>query len=214
MAATYVDIDISDRVGSGTLIGFQSPELLFEIPGMVERAPDGSIARLNLLPVNIASRQSRSVDLNVSYRFDTALGAVRVGLDGTYTDFLRDTTLPGADPMHLHGTPAGPERIKGRGFVNLARGDLTVNVNANYSSSYYNTSFSAPHDVDSYLTFDLTGSYEFGDSGWQIHAGSRNLFDADFPFFNGAGTPWDPRRVDTRGRIVYLQVKKAYDLPF
>ena len=214
VAATYVDIDITDRVGSGTLIGFQNPELLFEIPGMVERATDGSIARLNLLPVNIASRQSRSVDVTISYRFDTALGAVRVGLDGTYTDFLRDTTLPGGDPMHLHGTPAGPERIKGRGFVNLSRGDLTVNVNANYSSSYYNTSFSAPHDVDSYLTFDLTGSYEFGESGWQIHAGSRNLFDADFPFFNGAGTPWDPRRVDTRGRIVYLQVKKAYDLPF
>ena len=214
VALTYVDIDISDRVGSGTTIAFDQPELLFEIPGMVERAPDGSIARLNLRPVNIAARQSRSVDATISYGFDTALGAFRVGLNGTYTDFLRDTTLPGADPTHLHGTPRGPERIKGRGFANLSRGDLTLNVNANYSSSYHNPSFSAPHAVDSYLTFDLTGSYTFGGSGWQINAGGRNLFDAEFPFFNGFGTPWDPRRVDTRGRIVYLQVKKSYDLPF
>ena len=214
VAATYVDIDIADRVGRAITIAFEQPELLFEISGMVERAPDGSIARLNLLPVNIAARHSRSVDATISYGFDTALGSFRVGLDATYTDFLRDTTLPGAASTDLHGTPNGPERIKGRGFVNLSRGDLTVNLNANYSDSYHNPSFAAPHDVDSYLTFDLTGSYRFGGSGWQINAGSRNLFDADFPFFNGAGTPWDPRRVDTRGRIIYLQVKKSYDLPF
>ena len=214
VAATYVDIDITDRVGSAITIAFEQPELLFEIPGMLERAPDGSIARINLLPVNIAARQSRSVDAAISYRFETGLGAFRVGLEGTYTDFLRDTTLPGAAATDLHGTPNGPERIKGRGFVTLSRGDLTLNVNANYSGSYHNPSFFAPHDVDSYLTIDLTGSYRFGGSGWQINAGSRNLFDADFPFFNGAGTPWDPRRVDTRGRIIYLQVKKSYDLPF
>ena len=214
VAATYVDIDIADRVGSAFAIAFDQPELMFQIPGMVERAADGSISRINLLPVNIASRQSRSVDATISYRIDTGLGAFRVGLDGTYTDRLRDTTLPGADPTHLHGTPNGPERIKGRGFVNLSRGDLTLNIDANYSGSYHNPGFALSHDVKSYLTFDLTGSYRFGDSGWKVNAGSRNLFDADFPFFNGFGTPWDPRRVDTRGRIVYLQVTKAYDLPF
>lgn len=66
--------------------------------------------------------------------------------------------------------------------------------------------------VDGYTTLDLTGSYAFGDSGWRLNAGARNLLNADFPFYDGFGTPWDPRRVDVRGRIVHLQVTKAYGI--
>ncbi|WP_446831269.1 hypothetical protein [Candidatus Foliamicus sp.] len=45
-----------------------------------------------------------------------------------------------------------------------------------------------------------------------MFAGARNITNKPFPFFDGFGRPWDPRRVDTRGRIVHLEVRKTFDL--
>ncbi len=92
------------------------------------------------------------------------------------------------------------------------RGDVSLTLSAHYSSSYAGFSYSPQERVDNYLTWDLTGSYEFGESGWKVYAGARNITNAEFPFFDGFGPPWDPRRVDTRGRIVHLELRKSYDL--
>ena len=212
LQVTLTDIDITDRIGSITSIAFSTPEQLFDLPGVVERGPDGAITRLNLKPLNIASRQSRSVDVAASYAFANVAGAFKVGVEGTYTDHLLEVTLPGADPTYQHGTAAGPERLKAKAFVDLKRQALGLRLQANYSAGYENTSSRAQVMVDSYTTVDLTGSYAFGDSGWRLNAGARNLLNADFPFYDGFGTPWDPRRVDVRGRIVHLQVTKAYGI--
>lgn len=209
---TLTDIDIRDRVGSTSSLAFSAPEQLFDLPGVVERGPDGAITRLNLKPLNIAARQSRSVDAAASYAFATGVGNLKVGVEGTYTDYLREVTLPGADPRYQHGTAAGPERLKAKAFVDLQREALGLRLQANYSAGYENTISRVQVMVNSYTTVDLTGSYTFGESGWRLNAGARNLLNADFPFYDGFGTPWDPRRVDLRGRIVHLQVTKAYKL--
>ena len=210
VAVTRHDITIEDRIGRTSSLAFSQPELLFEIPGVIERTADGAIGRVNLLPVNIASRDSVYTDVEVSYGFDTVIGSFAVGGEGTHTGYLRDVSLPGADPVALHGTEGGPERVKTRTYVSLARGSLTLRLEHHYSSTYKNRGTK----VGAYRTYDLTGTYRFADSGWDLLAGSRNLFDADFPFYNGFGTPWDPRRVDTRGRIAYLEIRKSYQLPF
>ena len=212
LQVTFTDIDIRDRIGSITSIAFSTPEQLFDLPGVVERGPEGGIARLNLKSLNIATRQSRSLDTAASYAFDTAVGTFKVGVEGTYTDFLRQVAVPGGTPTYQHGTAAGPERVKAKAFLDVKRDALGLRLQANYSAGYDNTSSRAQVMVDSYTTVDLTGSYTFGESGWRFNAGARNLLNADFPFYDGFGTPWDPRRVDLRGRILHLQVTKAYRL--
>ena len=107
---------------------------------------------------------------------------------------------------------AGPERWKGYGYVNWTQGSASLNLTANYSSSYAGLSYSLQERVGNYITFDLTGSYEFGDSGWKVYAGARNITNKAFPFFDGFAAPWDPRRVDPRGRVVHLEIRKSYDL--
>ena len=46
LQVTFTDIDIRDRIGSITSIAFSTPEQLFDLPGVVERGPEGGIARL------------------------------------------------------------------------------------------------------------------------------------------------------------------------
>ena len=210
---TWFDVEFEDKFGSGYSLAFSEPELFFQIPNAVIRDAQGNISRVNLFTVNLAQRFSEYLDASVRYQFDTARwGSLTFGADATFTAKLQDVTAPGATPNDRHGTPAGPERWKGNGYVNWAQGNATLNLTANYSSSYEGLSYSVQERVENYLTFDLTGSYEFGDSGWKVYAGARNITNKEFPFYDSGYQPWDPRRVDPRGRVVHLEICKSYDL--
>ena len=210
---TWFDTEFADKFGSGFSLAFDNPELFFQIPNAVIRDAQGNIARVNLFTVNLAQRFSEYLDASVRYQFDTdQWGEFTVGADATFNAKLQDFAAPGADPNNLHGTPAGPERWKGYGYINWAQGNATLNLTGNYSSSYAGSRFSPQERVENYLTYDLTGSYEFGDSGWKVYAGARNITNKAFPFFDGFSAPWDPRRVDPKGRIVHLEIRKTYDI--
>ena len=210
---TWFDVEFTDKFGSGFSLAFDEPELFFQIPNAVIRDAQGNISRVNLFTVNLAQRFSEYLDASVRYQFDTARwGSLAFGADATFTAKLQDVSVAGATPNDLHGTVAGPERWKGSGYVNWAQGDATLNLTANYSSSYEAYSYFVQERVENYLTFDLTGSYEFGDSGWTVYAGARNITNKEFPFYDSGYQPWDPRRVDPRGRVVHLEIRKTYNL--
>jgi hypothetical protein len=40
--------------------------------------------------------------------------------------------------------------------------------------------------------------------------GARNLFNAKFPFIDYDTGPFDPTRVDPRGRVIYLDITKSF----
>ncbi len=210
---TWFDTEFTDKFGSGFSLAFNEPELFFAVPNAVIRDAQGNIVRVNLFTVNLAQRFSENLDVNLRYQFDTdRWGFFTIGTDATFTGKLQDVSAPGSEPNDLHGTPAGPERWKGSGYVNWALGIATLNLTANYSSSYAGLTFSPQDRVENYLTFDLTGSYEFGNSGWKIYAGARNIANKEFPFYDSGYQPWDPRRVDARGRVVHLEIRKTYNL--
>ena len=214
---TLIEIDVEDRIGN---LSFNQLNLLFEVPGGVEYAPDGTVAYLNLAPVNLARVDSRSVDLAIDYRRDTNYGLVSAGLDVTWTDSLKEWAAPGSEPVETVGTADGPDRYRATGFVGLSRGPLSVVLTGHYTPTYDaplsfpgSTTTGIQERVGSYLTWDLTGRYVFEESGWEVHLGGRNLLDEDFPFFDSRSAPYDGKRVDTRGRLIHFQVKKIFDLP-
>ena len=59
-------------------------------------------------------------------------------------------------------------------------------------------------NVDSYVTVDLTVSYQF-DNGVRLRGGGRNVLDADPPATAWAGLPYDLTRYDARGQILFLE---------
>ena len=218
VALSYNKINFKNVInGLGTIAAF-TPELLFNVPGVVERDAGGNISRINLGPVNIAGEHSQNVDFSTTYIANTPSGDWVFGLNGTYALQLTESTVPGATPLILVGTEAGPEKVKLRGSVGWSRAAYGLNLYANYSGHYLNNNFggSGPQPVASYLTFDLTGSYNLR-GVWSLSGGARNLLNRSFPFFNNAagsavsGFPWDSRRVDLRGRVIYLEVARKFD---
>lgn len=211
VALTYSRIDFLNRI-SGASNFLREPNVFFNLPGVVERDASGQISRINLLPVNISKRRSENADLQAAYDIDTVVGRLTFGFSGTYAIKLEDFAGPGSPPVVQDGTDNGPERVKGRSWVSWSRNNVGLNWYTNYSSSYLNTYPSLtslpPQSVAHYTTFDLTGFYKFP-GGLSINAGTRNLTNAAFPFYNYF-LPWDSRRVDTRGRIVYLEFAWKY----
>ena len=215
-SVTWFETDFKDKVESAALLFFLAPELVFQYPGLVVRDAGGNIERLNIFDINLASRLSKTLDTSFTYEFDaTRWGLFRVGAEGTFTDLLQQTWYPGAEPDIQSGRLDAPGRWKAIGYVGWTRDNATLNLAVNYSSSYAAPFGSAPQTrVENYMTFDLTGSYEFGNSGWKLYAGARNLTNRKFSFVNTnyGAPPWDPRRVDTRGRVLHLEVRKTYGL--
>jgi outer membrane receptor protein involved in Fe transport len=216
VSATYDRINMTNRIASVSNLSRDQPQLLFDIPGVVERDASGHISAVNLMSVNLAARKSTAVDLTATYDFATAnAGDILLGFAGTYAIKMDDTPTPGADPIEIAGTETGPEKRKWRTWVSWSTGNYGATATMNYSSGYTNVhdALGTPHPVDSYTTYDLTAFYRLDRLGLSVDAGVRNLTNTKFPFFDGFGTPWDPRRVDPRGRIMYIEIAKKYGLP-
>ncbi|HWC19257.1 MAG TPA: TonB-dependent receptor, partial [Terriglobales bacterium] len=214
-SVNYNRIDFVDRIADA--LDYYGTALFFNLPGVVVRDAAGTIVQVNLMPVNVATRFSESVDAQVTYDLNTHVGHLNFGIAGTYTDNLRDDAGGGAPPVWLAGTQNGPMRVKARAWTGWSRNKYGFNLYANYSSSYTNTNFSSPtalppQSVEHYTTFDLNGFYELP-KGFSIRAGVRNLTNAAFPFINNSQqVPWDSRIVDLRGRAIYLELSSKYGL--
>ncbi len=213
LSTTWSKIDITDRITNLLVIAFTAPDVLFSIPGAIVRDPvAGTLDRVNALMTNVDQRRSEAIDLDATYDFDTDFGSFQLGLGGTYISELQDVLVSSAEPITLVETSAGPDRLRARGLVGWSRDNMSANLLVNYSSSYDQLETGLPdRRIGHYVTSDLTGSYALYGSGWKFNGGIRNLFDRKFPFFNGGRAPWDPTRVNVRGRIIYLEATKSFD---
>jgi iron complex outermembrane receptor protein len=203
----YNRIDILNRI-TDTDEFFYNPDLFLNLPGAVTRGSGGQITQITFLPINVGLRHSRSLDGGADYSIDTRFGRLTFGFSGTYTIELEDVAISGSAPQILSGTENGPEKFKVHGWVGWSTRQWGSNLRSNFSSRYINTneeSLLGPESVAPYKTFDLTGFYN-APAGFSINLGVRNLTNAAYPFFNDPYLPWDPRRVDLRGRIFYLEV--------
>lgn len=223
VTVSYNLVEFQDRITSLGLSGNLPLEVILTNPDFAVRDEQGVLIELRSIPLNVSGRDSSSVDFDVRYEFESTMGTFNAGITGTYTGKLEDVITPGTESVVLDSTNNGPDQWRLRAELGWEHENCGANLFVNYSSSYWNVNDPArfylqtddvdPMPVDSYTTIDLTGFYRLPESGWQFRAGARNLFEADFPFVNNAlGTPFDYARIDTRGRLVYLEVAKTFDL--
>ena len=140
-----------------------------------------------------------------------------MGLDATWLLRKREKLLPNLNYTNTLGvfTLTGDLGLswKHNAFISWRNDDWNFTLTQIFRSSYRNQalpgSFARPDynpRVSPYVTYNFLITYSGLIDGLKLTAGVRNIFDRDPPFAitydsnTGAGSSWEPRVADPRGR--------------
>jgi len=185
------------------------------------------ITQLDLRADNIGSRRTQGLEVALRGGVDAFGGVLTAGLDGTYLLKKKEKFLPTAPfGSSLIGvfTYAGDLGLKWKhsAFINYAVDDMLFSFSQIYRNGYKNNALPASASrpdynarVKAYVTYNLSAAMDMNDK-LRLTAGIRNVFDTDPPFAitydsnTGAGSSWEPRVADPRGRSFTLAVEAKF----
>jgi iron complex outermembrane receptor protein len=214
LSVDYWSIAVDNTIGSITI-----PQLLANIaafPDRIDRT-NGIITGVDLRTGNFGSRRTEGIDVTLRGAMDAFGGTVSAGLDGTYLLDKREKLLPNLAYSDLIGifTFTGDLglRWKHNAFVSYSNDQWNVTLTQIFRDGYRNFALPASATrpdynprVNEYIVYNLAMSYTGALPGLRLTFGIRNLFDRDPPFAitydsnTGAGSSWEPRVADPRGR--------------
>ena len=169
---------------------------------------------------NLASTETRGLDLQVSYETETDAGRLSASLNGNYILDFEQRASDTPPPVETLNTLYYPVDLQMRGQVALARGNFTGSLFLNYVDSYATDKTAAAKRIDSWTTVDLSASWAFNPAspGWlsgsALSVSVTNLFDQmpprAPPQTGLAITGFDPANASPLGRFVALELRKAF----
>ncbi len=222
-------IAVDNTIGTLTI-----PQLLANIsyfPDRIIRDATGTITQLDLRSDNIGSRRTQGLEVSLRGGIDAFGGQLSASLDGTYLLKKREKFLPSA--------PYGPSLIGVFTYAGDLGLKWKHNANISWTNDRWGVSFSQifrngyanqqlPGIANGTVTrpdFNLRVKdyiiYNFAVTAkaWEkltLTAGVKNLFNTDPPFAitydsnTGAGSSWEPRVADPRGRSFTLQAEVKF----
>lgn len=239
VSLTYSDTDFEDRISGAYVYFNDDPSYVVSHPEIftdtAQRDSAGNLTDVFLRNINVAGQTARLWNLDLGYDWQTAGGHnLRLGAAAAYTALFDEQVHADAPVQELQGKYRGPDRLRATLRAGWSSPDLvwSANMFVHLSSSYDNVipayAINNPpagigsqvvEKVDGYTTVDLSASYQYGGGsgflrGVSITAGVRNAFDEDFPAINlvaGRVLPFDPRRVDVRGRVTFIELGKKFN---
>jgi iron complex outermembrane receptor protein len=220
----YWSIAVDNTIGSITI-----PQLLANINAFPDRITrtNGIITQVDLRTGNFGSRRTQGVDFAIRASWDGLSGVFNAGLDGTYLLEKREKLLPNLPYSDLIGvfTFTGDLglRWKHNAFISWHNDDWNFTLTQIYRNGYANFALPASATrpdynprVSAYMTYNLSVSYTGLIEGLRLTAGVRNVFDTDPPFAitydsnTGAGSSWEPRVADPRGRSYVMSAEFSF----
>ncbi|MFM2410586.1 MAG: hypothetical protein RL481_1414, partial [Pseudomonadota bacterium] len=181
--------------------------------------------------INAGARRTQGLEVSLRGAIDAFSGRLAAGLDGTYLlkkkEKLTPTSPYGASQIGVF-TFAGDLGVewKHNAFLTWSNDNISMSLSQIFRKGYKN--FALPGIaagtvtrpdynafVNDYVTYNLSVSYTGFMPNFKLTGGIKNLFDRDPPFAitydgnTGAGSSWEPRVADPRGRsfIVSAEVK-------
>lgn len=219
----YWNIGVDDTIGTITI-----PQLLANIAAFPDRIvrTNGIITGVDLRTGNFGSRRTEGLEISGRVGFDGLSGEFNVGMDGTYLLKRKEKLLPSLPYTDLVGvfSLTGDLGLKWKhnAFVSYQKDDWTLTLSQIFRNGYRNQALPASATrpdfnarVDSYAIYNMSVTYT-GIEGLRLTAGVRNLFDTDPPFAitydsnTGAGSSWEPRVADPRGRSFTASVEVKF----
>jgi iron complex outermembrane receptor protein len=197
------------------------------------RNTDGAITQIDTSWINAGETETRGLELSLRGAFDAVGARFTAGLDVSYLLKKRSRLVSGQPfgasevGVFTRSSDLGI-RWKHNAFVTYARGDWSATLRQRYSGKYAGyvppgiangTYLAAATEWDPvvkpYTLYDLGLSFS-GIKNLTINAGIKNLLDKDPPFANsydtntGAGSSWEPRVADPRGRSFQLGLEYRF----
>ena len=214
----FWSISVDNTIGALTIDQLLSNIAFF--PDRVQRT-NGVITLLDLRADNIGSRRTQGLDFTFHGGIDAFGGSLSAGVDGTRLLKKRERFLPtqpyGGSLIGIF-TFTGDIGLKWKynAFLTWSNDDVTLSLSQIYRDGYKNQALPGIANgtvvrpdfnprVSSYTTYNASASLRIM-PGFRITAGVKNLFNQDPPFAitydsnTGAGSSWEPRVADPRGR--------------
>ena len=223
------EIRKQDTIDTLTLSALLNNYALFS--GNFVRDAAGNITAIDQRWVNTGERQTRGVEVGARTNGKAFEGAWTAGIDGSYLLKKRARAVPGG--------AFGPSEVglfsftgdlglkwKHTAYLTFRRGDWSGMLQNVYRDGYKDqvlpgvasgkvTPANLQTDVDAYSIFHVSVTYT-GIKNLSLTAGIKNLFDTDPPFAvtydgqTGAGSSWEPRVADPRGRSFMLSANYKF----
>jgi iron complex outermembrane receptor protein len=195
------------------------------------RDSTNTIATIDDRWINAGSRRTQGLEFTYRGSFDALGGTISTGLDGSLLLKKREKLTPtSAYGPSLIGvfTFAGDLGIrwKHNAFIAWSNNNVSVSLTQIFRKGYKN--FALPgiaagtvtrpdynQFVDDYIIYNASLAYT-GLKGFKIALGVKNLLNTDPPFAitydgnTGAGSSWEPRVADPRGRSYTMSVEVKF----
>lgn len=230
LSADYWNIAVDNVIGTITI-----PQLFANIASFPERITrtGGVITLVDLRTGNFGSRRTSGIDFSGRAAFDAMAGTLSAGFDGTLLIEKKEKLLPNLAYTNLRGvfSLAGDLGLKWKhnAWISYAKDDFNVTFSQIFRNGYQNfglpNSLTGPNlsatrpdynpQVKAYHIYNLSISKKIQDR-FMITAGIKNVFNTDPPFAitydsnTGAGSSWEPRVADPRGRSFTLAVETKF----
>ena len=223
----FWSIAVDNTIGALTIDQLLSNLQFF--PDRIART-NGTISLLDLRSDNIGSRRTQGLEVSLRGGLDAFGGQFTAGLEGTRLLRKKEKLLPAAPYSDIVGvfTFAGDIGLKWKhnAFVTWSNDALSLNLTQIFRDGYRNcippqctaAAIARPDynaRVDSYTLYNVSAGLRIND-GMQLTVGIRNLLDTDPPFAitydsnTGAGSSWEPRIADPRGRSFTVAVEAKF----
>ncbi|MFM5947854.1 MAG: TonB-dependent receptor domain-containing protein, partial [Novosphingobium sp.] len=223
LSADYWSIAVDGVIGSITI-----PQLLANYQAFPERIvrTNNIITLVDLRTGNFGSRRTRGIDFSARGAIDGLGGTVSMGFDGTLLIEKKEKLLPNLNYSNLLGvfSFAGDLGLKWKhnAWISYTKGDFGLTFSQIYRGGYTNQALPGSAGrpefnprVKPYMIYNMTVSQKI-DERLQLTLGVKNVFNTDPPFAitydsnTGAGSSWEPRVADPRGRSVTVAVEAKF----
>ncbi|MEO1968215.1 MAG: TonB-dependent receptor [Sphingomonadaceae bacterium] len=217
--ADFWSISVNNTIGALTLTQLLDNYQYF--PDRIIRDNTGTITLLDLTYDNIGARRTKGIDFSFRGGADLFGGSVDIGLDGTWLLEKKQKFLPTSDYEDILGVFSYSGDLglewKHNAWINYSRNGFNLTFSQIYRSGYENNGLpSLTNNVSAtrpdynprvkpYIIYNFTVSQQVT-KAFKITAGVKNVFNTDPPFAitydsnTGAGSSWEPRVADPRGR--------------
>jgi iron complex outermembrane recepter protein len=185
----------------------------------------GKLIQVDRTNINAGASKTQGIDISVRGSQSIGSGVVSLGLDGTYLIEKKSQLVPNVPfgASEIGNSVLGGDlalRWKHNAFIAYQSGPIDFAISQIFRKGYKdrvlpgvaNGTVTPPDlqtHVNDYVTYNFSLGYKFREN-MKLTAGVKNLLDTDPPFAVtydsdlGAGSSWEPRVADPRGRAFTL----------